>query len=110
MQGVECEYRGFSVGMREIWVKMRKMGGNQGGDAESQDWNLGIAVEMIKNSNGNDKFKEWRKVRITENEHICKTPVSHIWSGAFLVRFGYILILTQYVFLLYCWIWTGWKG
>ena len=30
------------------------------------------------NSNGNDKFKEWREVQIIENEHICKNLVPHI--------------------------------
>ena len=27
MQGMECECRGFSVGMLGVWVKMREMGG-----------------------------------------------------------------------------------
>ena len=34
--------------------------GNQGGDKENQGGNLGIAVEMKQESNGNDKFKEWK--------------------------------------------------
>ena len=29
--------------------------------------NLSITVEMTQNSNGNDKFKEWRGVKIIEN-------------------------------------------
>ena len=51
-------------------------------------WKLSIAVEMTPNGNGNDKFKEWREVRITENVH---TFVPHIWTGTFLVNFGHIL-------------------
>ena len=34
-----------------------------------QGKNLRIAVEMAKNRNGNDKFSEWREVKIIENEH-----------------------------------------
>ena len=41
--------------------------GNLGGEVENQGGNLGIAVEMKKESNGNDKFRDWREVRITEN-------------------------------------------
>ena len=52
--------------------------GNQGGDAGNQSGNLSIAIEMTQNSNGNDKFKEWREVKITEKEHIFKNFVSHI--------------------------------
>ena len=52
--------------------------GNQGGDAGNQSVNLSIAIEMTQNSNGNDKFKEWREVKIIEKEHICKNFVSHI--------------------------------
>ena len=59
---------------------MRNWGnmGNQGGDAGNQDANLSIAVEMTQNSNVNDKFKEWREVKIIENERISKNLVSHI--------------------------------
>ena len=32
---------------------------------------------MTKNSNENDKLKEWREVKLIENEHICKNLVSH---------------------------------
>ena len=38
--------------------------GNQGGDAGNQGGNLSIAVEITWNSNGNDKLKDWREVRI----------------------------------------------
>ena len=60
---------------------------NQGGDVENQGGNLyiqqkqyrnSIAVEMKSESNGNDKFKEWREVKIIENEHICKNLVLRI--------------------------------
>ena len=64
--------------------------GNQGGDAGNQNWNLVIAVEITKNSNENDKLKEWREVRLIENEHIRKILVSYFWSGSFLVSFGCI--------------------
>ena len=33
---------------------------------------------MTKNSSRNNKFKEWREVKIIENEHICKNLGSHI--------------------------------
>ena len=52
--------------------------GNQGDDVRNQGVNLSIAVEITQNSNGNDKFKEWREVKIIENEHICENLVSHI--------------------------------
>ena len=55
-----------------------KNAGNQGGDVENQGGNLGIAEEMTQEGNGNDKFKEWREVKIIENEHICKNLVLHI--------------------------------
>ena len=35
--------------------------GNEGGDVQNHGGNLGIAVEVKWESNGNDKFKEWRK-------------------------------------------------
>ena len=38
--------------------------GNQGGDAGNQGRNLNIAVEIIWNSNGNDKLKDWSEVKI----------------------------------------------
>ena len=38
--------------------------GNQGGDAGNQVGNLSIAVKIIWNSNGNDKLKDWREVKI----------------------------------------------
>ena len=43
------------------------MGGDQGDDVENQGGNLGIAVEMKQESNGNDKFKECREFKIIEN-------------------------------------------
>ena len=49
---------------------------NQSGDAGNQSVNLSIAIELTQNSN--DKFKEWREVKIIEKEHICKNFVSHI--------------------------------
>ena len=55
-----------------------KNAGNWDGDPENQNRNLGIAVEMAYNSNGNDKFKEWREVKIIENERVCKNLISHI--------------------------------
>ena len=71
--------------MRGTWVEMQKNEGNQCGDAGNQAGNLSIAVEilsiaveMTSNSNGNDKFKEWREVKIIKNEHICKNLVSYI--------------------------------
>ena len=59
---------------------------NQGGDAGNQDGN----GNGNGNSNGNDKFKEWREVKIMENKHFCKTFISDISSGVFLVNFGHI--------------------
>ena len=38
--------------------------GNQGGDAGNQGGNLNIAVKITSNSNGNDKLKDWREVKI----------------------------------------------
>ena len=41
-----------------------KNGGNQVGDVQNQGGSLGIAVEIKQESNRNDKFKEWREVKI----------------------------------------------
>ena len=48
---------------------------NVGNQSGNQSGNLSITVEMTPIGNGNDKFKEWREVRITENVH---TFVPHI--------------------------------
>ena len=67
----------INVEMWNISVEIRKM------------WGIRVAMKAIKvklnyigrngiNSNGNDKFKEWREVQIIENEHICKNLVPHI--------------------------------
>ena len=53
--------RRISVGMWGIWVEIQKC---QGGNAGNQDGNLGIVVEITWNSNGNDKLKDWREVKI----------------------------------------------
>ena len=45
---------------------------------QNQGGNLGIAVEIKWESNGNDKFKEWREINITKNERICNNLVLHI--------------------------------
>ena len=69
-----------------------KNAGNQGGDVENQGGNLGIAVEMKQESNRNGKFKEWREVKVIENEHICKNLVLHIqfYKIYFQFHFGHI--------------------
>ena len=70
--------------MQGIELKCRKSGrkyenaGNQGGNVRNQNRNLGIAVEMTQNSNGNSRSKAWREAKIIENEHICKNFASHI--------------------------------
>ena len=93
--------RRISVGMRIIWVEMQKLLGIR---MVVHSGNLIIAVEMTQNSTGN----EWRKVKIIENEHICKNLVSHIWSGAFLVNFEQP---SRNVFLFFYWFWTEyWLG
>ena len=38
--------------------------GNQGSDAGNEGGNLSIAVEITWNSNGNDKLKNWREIKI----------------------------------------------
>ena len=57
--------------------------GNQGGDAGNQGGNLSIAVEITWNSNGNDKLKDWKKVKIIN-------LVSCIYPGVFLGNFGHV--------------------
>ena len=42
-------------------------------------------------------MKEWREVKITETEHICKNLVAHIWPGVFLINFRHV---SENVFLL----------
>ena len=57
--------------------------GESGGDARNQGGTLSIAVKIIWNSNGNDKLKDWREVKII-------SLVSRISHSAFLVNLGYI--------------------
>ena len=38
--------------------------GNKGRNAGNQGGNLTIAVEITWNSDGNDKLKDWKEVRI----------------------------------------------
>ena len=56
--------------------------GNQRGNAGNQGGNLSIAVKLRENSNGNEKLKKWREVKMIKNEHICKHLVSRIRSDA----------------------------
>ena len=73
--------------------------GNQCGEAVKEGKNLGIAVEMTYgNGIGNEKLKELRKVKIIDNEHICKNVVPDIWSRVFLVSVGHIS-LNVFVFI-----------
>ena len=66
--------------------------GNQVGDVENQVGNLDVVVEMKQESNRNGKFKEWREVKVIENEHICKNLVLHIqfYKIYFQFYFGHI--------------------
>ena len=57
--------------------------GNKDDDVGNQGGDLSIAVEITWNSNGNDRFKDWRGVKIIN-------LVSRIWPGAFLVNCGHI--------------------
>ena len=72
MQGIRVGMRRMrcECGCREsVWEcgksgwKYKNMG-NQGSDAENQGGNLIIAVEITWNSNGNDKLKDWKEVKI----------------------------------------------
>ena len=51
---------------------------NHGSDVGNQGGYISLVVEMTQYSNENEKFKEWREVKIVENEHICKNLVSRI--------------------------------
>ena len=54
---------------------------------------------------------EWRKVKVIENEHICKTLVPNIWSRGFLVNFGHILHTVFLIFFIdFEQVNTGWEG
>ena len=59
-----------------------KCAGNQCGKVENQGLNLGITVEMRKEKNGNDKFKEWREV-------------IYIWGGNSLLNHGNISMFNR---------------
>ena len=62
--------RGINVGM---WVDLRgntENAGNQCSNAGNRGVPLGIAVDMTQNRGQNDKLKEWRDVKIIENDHI----------------------------------------
>ena len=75
---------GWECGCREsAWDAVNLDGNaknvrNQGGGAWNQGETLCISVEMIQNSNRDDKFKEPGEVKIIENEHTCNDLVSHI--------------------------------
>ena len=66
---------------------------NQGGDAGNQSGKLSIAVEITWDSNGNDKLKDWKEVKIIN-------LVSHIWPGSFLVNFEEFLAQCLSVFII----------
>ena len=53
----------ISVGARNLGGNTKNVG-NKGGDAGNQGGKLSIAVEITWNSNGNDKLKSWREVKI----------------------------------------------
>ena len=55
-----------------------KIAGSKGGDAGNEGRILDIAVEITWKSNGNDKFKEWREIKIIENEHIYKNLILQV--------------------------------
>ena len=61
---------GWECGCGESAWNARNLGGNtknvgnKGGDAGNQGGKLSIAVEITWNSNGNDKLKSWREVKI----------------------------------------------
>ena len=60
MRGINwMRVRGISLEMQKVWLEMRKIWGIRkiNEDTGNQDGNLSIAVEMIKNLNGNKKFK-----------------------------------------------------
>ena len=63
---VEMRGMGWGCGCGESAWEFGNLGGNvkdvgnQGGDAGNQGGNLSIAVEITWNSNGNNKFKDWR--------------------------------------------------
>ena len=83
MRGMRCE-----CGCREPASECGESGrkyknmGNQGGNAGNQGGNLSIAVEITWNSNGNDKLKDWREVKIN--------LVSRVLPRVFLVNFEHI--------------------
>ena len=72
MQRIRVEIRGmlWKCGCGEsVWecgesTWNTKNVGNQGGDEGNQGRNLSIALEITWNSNGNDKLKDWREVKI----------------------------------------------
>ena len=76
---------------------------NQAGDVDNQGGKLSIAVKMTQESNGNDKFKEWRELKIDENERIYKIHFQFYFLtyfaqsvSAFIIEYGQVN--------------TGWKG
>ena len=92
---------------------MQKYAGNQGDDVENQGGNLGIVVEMKQESNRNGKFKEWREVKVIENEHIRKNVFLHIqfYKTYFQFSFGHISHNVFSVFFIaFGQVNTGWKG
>ena len=55
--------RRISMGIRESGWKCKRCG-ESGWRFRDQGGNLSIAVEITWNSNGNNKFKDWREVKI----------------------------------------------
>ena len=64
------EERNGNAGAKNQRGNAQNLGGNtknvgsQGSDPGNQGGNFSIAVEITWNSNGNDKLKDWREVKI----------------------------------------------
>ena len=84
MQGMEWEdgYGESEWQCEESAWKCEKCG-ESGCWCRKSRWKFNYSGEITWNSNGNDKFKDWREAKIIK-------LLSHIWRGAFLVNFEHI--------------------
>ena len=65
---------------------------------------------MKQESNRNGKFKEWREVKVIENEHICKNLVLHIQFCKIYFQFYFLVLQCLSVFIIeFGQVNTGWK-
>ena len=65
---------------------------------------------MTQESNGNDKFKEWREVKIIENKHICQKIILHTTKFILVLFQEYFAQCTSIFIIEFGLVNIDWKG